>query len=141
MPVVVEDATSSASVTLRVQPHITIGTLKEQVYLELGFPPQSQRWIIGQSLCRDGRSLSSYGIRHHGDPAFLFLLPAATPDPHGLLRALGMEQETPGTGNLHHHHHHHPHPHHHPAPSSSSSSSCSFLFLLLLPLPPARGHT
>ncbi|XP_014117067.1 PREDICTED: sharpin [Pseudopodoces humilis] len=100
MPVVVEDATSSASVTLRVQPHITIGTLKEQVYLELGFPPQSQRWIIGQSLCRDGRSLSSYGIRHHGDPAFLFLLPAPTPDPRGLLRALGLEHELPATGRV-----------------------------------------
>ncbi|XP_077637618.1 sharpin [Lonchura striata] len=76
MPVGVEDATSSASITLRVQPHITIGTLKEQVFREYGFPPAAQRWIIGQSLCRDGRSLGSYGIRRDGDPAFLFLLSA-----------------------------------------------------------------
>ncbi|NXQ35104.1 HOIL1 protein, partial [Alaudala cheleensis] len=58
MPVCVEDSTSSASITLRVQPHITIGTLKEQVFRSYGFPPVSQRWIIGQSLCQDGRSLA-----------------------------------------------------------------------------------
>ncbi|NXB15401.1 HOIL1 protein, partial [Rhagologus leucostigma] len=57
MPVGVEDATSSASITLRVRPHITIGTLKEQVFREYGFHPLVQRWIIGQSLCADGRSL------------------------------------------------------------------------------------
>ncbi|NXY39493.1 HOIL1 protein, partial [Pomatorhinus ruficollis] len=57
LSVVVEDAASSAAVTLRVQPHITIATLKEQVFRELGFPAPAQRWIIGQSLCRDGRSL------------------------------------------------------------------------------------
>ncbi|XP_063031580.1 sharpin [Melospiza melodia melodia] len=76
MAVGVEDATSSASITLRVQPHVTISTLKEQVFREYGFPPSAQRWIIGQSLCRDGRSLASYGIRRDGDPAFLFLLSA-----------------------------------------------------------------
>ncbi|NXX31663.1 HOIL1 protein, partial [Nicator chloris] len=53
----VEDATSSATITLRVQPHVTIGTLKEQVFRQYGFPALAQRWIIGQSLCRDGRSL------------------------------------------------------------------------------------
>ncbi|NXY39707.1 HOIL1 protein, partial [Pomatorhinus ruficollis] len=57
LSVVVEDAAASAAVTLRVQPHITIATLKEQVFRELGFPAPAQRWIIGQSLCRDGRSL------------------------------------------------------------------------------------
>ncbi|NXC09770.1 HOIL1 protein, partial [Orthonyx spaldingii] len=57
MPVVVEDATSSASITLRVRPQVTIGTLKEQVFREYGFHPLAQRWIIGQSLCSDGRSL------------------------------------------------------------------------------------
>ncbi|NWV18160.1 HOIL1 protein, partial [Origma solitaria] len=57
MPVGVEDATSSANITLRVQPHITIATLKEQVFREYGFHPLVQRWIIGQSLCSDGRSL------------------------------------------------------------------------------------
>ncbi|NXD46465.1 HOIL1 protein, partial [Copsychus sechellarum] len=57
MPVGVEDATSSCSITLRVQPQLSIGALKEQVFRELGFPPLAQRWIIGQSLCQDGRSL------------------------------------------------------------------------------------
>ncbi|XP_017695750.1 PREDICTED: sharpin-like, partial [Lepidothrix coronata] len=32
MAVWVEDATSSANITLRVRPHLTIGTLKEQVW-------------------------------------------------------------------------------------------------------------
>ncbi|NXS86591.1 HOIL1 protein, partial [Erpornis zantholeuca] len=58
MPVQVEDATSSASITLRVQPHGTIGALQEQVFRELGFPVRCQRWIIGQSLCQAGRSLA-----------------------------------------------------------------------------------
>ncbi|NXD31834.1 HOIL1 protein, partial [Spelaeornis formosus] len=57
LAVVVEDATSSASVTLRVQPQLSIGRLKEQVSRELGFPVAAQRWIVGQSLCQDGRSL------------------------------------------------------------------------------------
>ncbi|NWV42873.1 HOIL1 protein, partial [Grantiella picta] len=54
----VEDATSSASIVLRVRPQVTIATLKEQVFREYGFSPLAQRWIIGQSLCSDGRSLS-----------------------------------------------------------------------------------
>ncbi|NXG00834.1 HOIL1 protein, partial [Sakesphorus luctuosus] len=57
MAVGVEDATSSANITLRVRPHVTIGTLKEQVFQEFGFHPRVQRWIIGQCLCTDGRSV------------------------------------------------------------------------------------
>ncbi|NXM84854.1 HOIL1 protein, partial [Oenanthe oenanthe] len=53
----VEDATSSCSITLRVRPQLSIGALKEQVFREYGFHPLAQRWIIGQSLCQDGRSL------------------------------------------------------------------------------------
>ncbi|NXH09366.1 HOIL1 protein, partial [Bucco capensis] len=77
MKVGVEDATSSASITLRVRPQCTIGKLKEQVFQELGFPPAVQCWIVGQCLCRDERSLSSYGVRGDGDPAFLYLLSAS----------------------------------------------------------------
>ncbi|NXR79331.1 HOIL1 protein, partial [Pycnonotus jocosus] len=57
LSVFVEDSTSSAGITLRVQPHITIATLKEQVRPHTGSHGVTRRWIIGQSLCRDGRSL------------------------------------------------------------------------------------
>ncbi|XP_030342940.1 sharpin isoform X2 [Strigops habroptila] len=76
MKVGVEDATSSASITLLVQAHTTIAALKEQVFREYGFHPRVQRWIIGQCLCLDDRSVFSYGIRRDGDPAFLYLLSA-----------------------------------------------------------------
>ncbi|XP_033924831.1 sharpin [Melopsittacus undulatus] len=76
MKVGVEDATSSASITLLVRPHTTIKALKEQVFREYGFHPRVQRWIIGQCLCLDERSVFSYGIRRDGDPAFLYLLSA-----------------------------------------------------------------
>ncbi|NWX94561.1 HOIL1 protein, partial [Nothoprocta pentlandii] len=58
MRVVVEDATSSATVVLRVQPHTTIAALKQQVFEEFGFHPLVQRWIIGQCLCADERSVA-----------------------------------------------------------------------------------
>ncbi|KAM4908021.1 sharpin [Sylvia borin] len=102
LSVVVEDATSSAAVTLRVQPHVTIATLKEQVFRQYGFPAAAQRWIIGQSLCRDGRSLGSYGVRGDGDTAFLFLLTAKAAglgrerQAHSLLRAAGLGDASPG---------------------------------------------
>ncbi|KAM9573697.1 sharpin [Guaruba guarouba] len=76
MKVGVEDATSSASITLLVRAHTTIAALKEQVFREYGFHPRVQRWIIGQCLCLDERSVFSYGIRRDGDPAFLYLLSA-----------------------------------------------------------------
>lgn len=76
MNVGVEDATSSASIVLRVQAHTTIATLKQQVFQDYGFHPLVQRWIIGQCLCVDERTVSSYGIRRDGDTAFLYLLSA-----------------------------------------------------------------
>ncbi|XP_025970586.2 sharpin isoform X2 [Dromaius novaehollandiae] len=78
MKVVVEDATSSASITIRVYAHTTIATLKQQVFQDYGFHPLVQRWIIGQCLCVDERTVSSYGIRRDGDTAFLYLLLAKT---------------------------------------------------------------
>ncbi|XP_026722855.1 sharpin, partial [Athene cunicularia] len=76
MKVGVEDATSSASITLRVRAHTTIAALKQQVFQDYGFHPLVQRWIIGQCLCVDERTVSSYGIRRDGDMAFLYLLSA-----------------------------------------------------------------
>ncbi|KAM8811120.1 sharpin [Eudromia elegans] len=78
MRVVVEDATSSATVVLRVHAHTTIAALKQQVFEEYGFHPLVQRWIIGQCLCADERTVASYGVRRHGDTAFLYLLLAKT---------------------------------------------------------------
>ncbi|XP_068789715.1 sharpin isoform X2 [Struthio camelus] len=78
MKVVVEDATCSANITIRVHAHTTIATLKQQVFRDYGFHPLVQRWIIGQCLCVDERTISSYGIRRDGDTAFLYLLLAKT---------------------------------------------------------------
>ncbi|NXL52386.1 HOIL1 protein, partial [Podilymbus podiceps] len=47
-----------------------------QVFQDYGFHPLVQRWIIGQCLCVDERTVSSYGIRRDGDTAFLYLLSA-----------------------------------------------------------------
>lgn len=103
--VVVEDSTSSCCITVKVFPQMTTESLKQQVYfrhlslsqvqyddflkyqfgrvphlfqmfLEYGFHPRVQRWIIGQCLCTDKRSLASYGVQQDGDTAFLYLLSA-----------------------------------------------------------------
>ncbi|XP_066572211.1 ranBP-type and C3HC4-type zinc finger-containing protein 1 isoform X2 [Amia ocellicauda] len=76
LKVAVEDASSSCCVTVKVFPHMTIASLKQQVFLDYGFHPRVQRWVIGQCLCSDPRSLASYGVRGHGDTAFLYLLSA-----------------------------------------------------------------
>ncbi|XP_020349945.1 ranBP-type and C3HC4-type zinc finger-containing protein 1 isoform X1 [Oncorhynchus kisutch] len=76
LAVVVEDSSSSCCVTVKVPPHATIAILKQQVFLEYGFHPRVQRWVIGQCLCADQRSLASYGVRRDGDTAFLYLLSA-----------------------------------------------------------------
>ncbi|NXJ86893.1 HOIL1 protein, partial [Trogon melanurus] len=49
-----------------------------QVFRDYGFHPLVQRWIIGQCLCVDERTVSSYGILRDGDTAFLYLLSART---------------------------------------------------------------
>ncbi|XP_015209658.1 ranBP-type and C3HC4-type zinc finger-containing protein 1 [Lepisosteus oculatus] len=76
LKVAVEDASSSCCVTVKVFPHMTITSLKQQVFLDYGFHPRVQRWVIGQCLCADQRTLASYGVRRHGDTAFLYLLSA-----------------------------------------------------------------
>ncbi|KAJ1194817.1 hypothetical protein NDU88_004102 [Pleurodeles waltl] len=76
MKVGVEDATSSVNITIQVHAYTTVSMLKQQVFQEYGFHPSVQRWIIGQCLCIDERTLGSYGIRKDGDTAFLYLLSA-----------------------------------------------------------------
>ncbi|XP_066480095.1 sharpin isoform X2 [Tiliqua scincoides] len=76
MKVGVEDATCSATITIQVHTYTTVATLKQQVFQDYGFHPSVQRWIIGQCLCVDDRTIGSYGIRKDGDMAFLYLLSA-----------------------------------------------------------------
>ncbi|TWW71114.1 Zinc finger-containing protein 1 [Takifugu flavidus] len=68
LAVVVEDSSSSCCVTVKVFPHMTTAALKQQVFLEYGFHPRVQRWVIGQCLCADQRSLASYGVHQDGGP-------------------------------------------------------------------------
>ncbi|KAM5315485.1 sharpin isoform 2-T2 [Glossophaga mutica] len=81
LQVTVEDAASSAHISLHVYPHCTVATLQEQVFSEFGFPPAVQRWVIGKCLCVPERSLASYGVRQDRDPAFLYLLSAPRETP------------------------------------------------------------
>nr|XP_046226910.1 ranBP-type and C3HC4-type zinc finger-containing protein 1 isoform X2 [Scatophagus argus] len=76
LAVVVEDSSSSCCITVKVFPHMTTAALKQQMFLEYGFHPRVQRWVIGQCLCTDQRSLASYGVHQDGDTAFLYLLSA-----------------------------------------------------------------
>ncbi|XP_029313853.1 ranBP-type and C3HC4-type zinc finger-containing protein 1 [Cottoperca gobio] len=76
LAVAVEDSSSSCCVTVKVFPHMTTAALKQQMFLEYGFHPRVQRWVIGQCLCIDQRSLASYGVRQDDDTAFLYLLSA-----------------------------------------------------------------
>uniref|UniRef100_A0A3Q3AVM2 SHANK-associated RH domain interacting protein n=1 Tax=Kryptolebias marmoratus TaxID=37003 RepID=A0A3Q3AVM2_KRYMA len=76
LSVVVEDASSSCCVTVKVFPYMTVAELKQQVFLEYGFHPRVQRWVIGQCLCTEPRSLASYGVQKDGDAAYLYLISA-----------------------------------------------------------------
>ncbi|RVE61750.1 hypothetical protein OJAV_G00175720 [Oryzias javanicus] len=76
LSVVVEDVSSSCCVTVKVFPYMTVAALKQQVFLEYGFHPRVQRWVIGQCLCTDPRSLASYGVQKDGDTAYLYLISA-----------------------------------------------------------------
>uniref|UniRef100_A0A8C7HV29 RING-type domain-containing protein n=1 Tax=Oncorhynchus kisutch TaxID=8019 RepID=A0A8C7HV29_ONCKI len=80
LAVVVEDSSSSCCVTVKVFPHTTIDLLLEYCSLNslnnYGFHPRVQRWVIGQCLCAEQRSLASYWVRRDGGTAFLYLLSA-----------------------------------------------------------------
>uniref|UniRef100_A0A1A8EW85 RanBP-type and C3HC4-type zinc finger-containing protein 1 n=2 Tax=Nothobranchius korthausae TaxID=1143690 RepID=A0A1A8EW85_9TELE len=92
LAVVVEDSSSACCVTVKVFPHMTTASLKQQMFLEYGFHPLVQRWIIGQCLCSDQRSLASYGVRQHGDTAYLYLLSAR--HAHLTFQVLQQDQES-----------------------------------------------
>ncbi|GAA6075821.1 ranBP-type and C3HC4-type zinc finger-containing protein 1 isoform X2 [Tachysurus ichikawai] len=89
LAVAVEDATSSCCVTVKVAPHMTVESLKQQMFAEYGFHPRVQRWVIGQCLCSEQRSLVSYGVCRDGDTAFLYLLSAR----HASLSRLQCQQD------------------------------------------------
>ncbi|XP_060919978.1 ranBP-type and C3HC4-type zinc finger-containing protein 1 [Labrus mixtus] len=89
LTVVVEDSSSSCCVTLKVSPHMTAAALKQQMFLEYGFHPRVQRWVIGQCLCIDQRSLASYGVHQDGHTAFLYLLSAR----HARLTLQSLQQD------------------------------------------------
>ncbi|KAM8966339.1 sharpin [Pelodytes ibericus] len=76
MKVAVEDASGSVNISTYVQGHTTIAVLKQQIFREFRFHPNIQRWIIGQCLCSDDRTIASYGIKRDGDTAFLYLVSA-----------------------------------------------------------------
>ncbi|XP_068094333.1 ranBP-type and C3HC4-type zinc finger-containing protein 1-like [Hyperolius riggenbachi] len=76
MKVGVEDAKGSVTISTYVFAHTTIAMLKQQIFGDYQFHPSIQRWIIGQCLCSDERTVGSYGIRKDGDTAFLYLLGA-----------------------------------------------------------------
>lgn len=76
MKVGVEDASASVNISTYVSAHTTIAVLKQQIFRDYQFHPSIQRWIIGQCLCSDDRTVASYGIRKDGDTAFLYLLGA-----------------------------------------------------------------
>lgn len=46
------------------------------MFLDYGFPPTLQQWVIGQRLARDQETLHSHGVRRNGDSAYLYLLSA-----------------------------------------------------------------
>lgn len=47
-----------------------------QVFLDYGFPPALQQWVLGQRLARDQETLHSHGVRRDGHSAYLYLLSA-----------------------------------------------------------------
>ncbi|XP_077411998.1 ranBP-type and C3HC4-type zinc finger-containing protein 1-like [Vanacampus margaritifer] len=76
LSVVVEDVSSSCCFTVKVFPYMTVAALKQQVFVEYSFHPRVQRWVMGQCLCTDSRSLASYGVQRDGDTAYLYLISA-----------------------------------------------------------------
>ncbi|XP_061550375.1 ranBP-type and C3HC4-type zinc finger-containing protein 1-like [Phycodurus eques] len=76
LSVVVEDVSSSCCFTVKVFPFMTVASLKQQVFVEYSFHPRVQRWVMGQCLCADTRSLASYGVQRDGDTAYLYLISA-----------------------------------------------------------------
>uniref|UniRef100_A0A7N5JYJ4 RANBP2-type and C3HC4-type zinc finger containing 1 n=1 Tax=Ailuropoda melanoleuca TaxID=9646 RepID=A0A7N5JYJ4_AILME len=73
----VEDAQMhTVTIWLTVRPDMTVASLKDMVFLDYGFPPVLQQWVIGQRLARDQETLHSHGVRRNGDSAYLYVLSA-----------------------------------------------------------------
>ncbi|XP_026934464.1 ranBP-type and C3HC4-type zinc finger-containing protein 1 isoform X1 [Sagmatias obliquidens] len=73
----VEDAQlHTVTIWLTVRPDMTVASLKDMVFLDYGFPPTLQQWVIGQRLARDQETLHSHGVRRNGASAYLYLLSA-----------------------------------------------------------------
>ncbi|XP_070341802.1 ranBP-type and C3HC4-type zinc finger-containing protein 1 isoform X1 [Equus asinus] len=73
----VEDAQMHVdTIWLTVRADMTVASLKDMVFLDYGFPPTLQQWVIGQRLARDQETLHSHGVRRSGDSAYLYLLSA-----------------------------------------------------------------
>ncbi|KAK1337358.1 hypothetical protein QTO34_001984 [Cnephaeus nilssonii] len=78
----------TVTIWLTVRPDMTVASLKDMVFLDYGFPPALQQWVIGQRLARDQETLHLHGVRRNGDSAYLYLLSARNTslNPHELQR-------------------------------------------------------
>ncbi|XP_013923026.1 PREDICTED: ranBP-type and C3HC4-type zinc finger-containing protein 1-like [Thamnophis sirtalis] len=75
----VEDAQMvTTPVFLKVQPSMTMASLKDMMHLHYGFPPSVQKWVVGRRLPRDHETLHYQGIQRDGDQAYLYLMSAKT---------------------------------------------------------------
>ncbi|XP_068615178.1 ranBP-type and C3HC4-type zinc finger-containing protein 1-like [Brachionichthys hirsutus] len=137
LAVVVEDSSSSCCITVKVFPRVTTAALKQQMFLEYGFHPWVQRWVIGQCLCADQRSLASYGVHQDGDTAFLYLLSAR----HARLTLQMLQQDQENALLLGHPSSSLPTP---PLPAASTNGLATVEqrpYSTLPPKPPPRSHS
>ncbi|XP_058030616.1 ranBP-type and C3HC4-type zinc finger-containing protein 1 isoform X3 [Ahaetulla prasina] len=73
----VEDAQMvTTPIFLKVQPSMTMASLKDMVHLHYGFPPSIQKWVVGRRLPQDHETLHYQGIQRDGDQAYLYLMSA-----------------------------------------------------------------
>ncbi|XP_070600504.1 ranBP-type and C3HC4-type zinc finger-containing protein 1 [Erythrolamprus reginae] len=73
----VEDAQMvTTPIFLKVQPSMTMASLKDMMHLHYGFPPSIQKWVVGRRLPQDHETLYYQGIQRDGDQAFLYLMSA-----------------------------------------------------------------
>lgn len=98
--------------------YLQMTSASSQMFLEYGFHPRVQRWVIGQCLCSDQRSLASYGVHQDGDTAFLYLLSAR----HARLTLQVLQQDQENALLLSPPSHSDPNP---PAPATSTNGPSS----------------
>uniref|UniRef100_A0A8C6X195 RANBP2-type and C3HC4-type zinc finger containing 1 n=1 Tax=Naja naja TaxID=35670 RepID=A0A8C6X195_NAJNA len=73
----VEDAQMvTTPIFLKVQPSMTMASLKDMMHLHYGFPPSIQKWVVGRRLPQDHETLYYQGIQRDGDQAYLYLMSA-----------------------------------------------------------------